>query len=104
MSFDLPTIVLASACVALNVATGTLVYLLKLPLYVDSAGIMLAAILVPGTRAFASLFSAVVGIVSFIAFGVLVSPFEPWFIGTAIAGALYSSLVVRGRVNDLIEG
>jgi energy-coupling factor transport system substrate-specific component len=101
---NLPTIILAAACIALNVAIGTLVYLLKLPFYLDSEGIMLAALLVPGTKANAFIFSAIVGVVSFIAFGVLASPFEPWFIGTAIAGALYGSLVVRGRVTDLIDG
>ena len=89
MPSNLPTIILASACIALNVAAGTLVYLLKLPLYLDSAGIMLAAILIPGTRGNACLISAVVAVVSFVIFGVLVSPFEPWFIGTGIAGNLW---------------
>jgi energy-coupling factor transport system substrate-specific component len=101
---NLPTIILAAACIALNVAIGTLVYLLKLPLYLDSAGIMLAALLIPGSRFHAFTFSAIVGAVSFTIFGVLASPFEPWFIGTAIAGALYGSFVVRGRVTDLIDG
>jgi energy-coupling factor transport system substrate-specific component len=96
--------ILASACIALNVALGTLIYLLKLPLYLDSAGIMLAALLVPGTRAQALLVSALVGVVSFIVFGLVASPFEPWFIGTALAGALYGSIVVRGRVDSLISG
>jgi energy-coupling factor transport system substrate-specific component len=100
----LPTTILAAACIALNVAIGTLIYLLKLPLYLDSPGIMLAALLVPGTRVHASVVSGVVGVVSFIVFGILASPFEPWFIGTAVAGALYGSLVVRGRVTDLIDG
>lgn len=104
MPLNLPILILASACIALNVAAGSLVYLLKLPLYVDSVGIMLAAILTPGTKWDASLVSSVVAVVSFVVFGVLVSPFQPWFIGTGIAGALYGSLVVRGRVNDLIEG
>lgn len=104
MLSNLPTIVLAAACIALNVAAGTLIYLLKLPIYLDSAGIMLAAILLPGSRANAMLVSAIVAVVSFIVFGVLVSPFQPWFIGTGIAGGLYGSLVVRGRVTDLIDG
>lgn len=104
MPSNFATIILASACIALNVAAGTLVYLLKLPLYLDSAGIMLAAILVPGPRGKACLVSAIVAVVSFVVIGVLVSPFEPWFIGTGIAGGLYGSLVVRGRVNDLVDG
>jgi energy-coupling factor transport system substrate-specific component len=104
MPSNFPTIILASACIALNVAAGTLVYLLKLPLYLDQAGIMLAAILVPGPRGKACLVSAIVAVVSFVVIGVLVSPFEPWFIGTGIASGLYGSLVVRGRVTDLVDG
>lgn len=104
MTNKIPTIVLAAACIALNVAAGTLVYLLKLPLYLDSAGILLAAILVPGSRWNACVFSGIVGIISFVTFGLLVSPFEPWFIGTAVAGGIYGSLVVRGRVTDMING
>lgn len=104
MTPNIPTIILAAACIALNIAAGTLIYLLKLPFYMDSAGIMLAAILVPGTRGNACLISAIVAVVSFVIFGLLVSPFEPWFIGTGIAGGVYGALVVRGRVTDLIDG
>src|SRR5438552_15771619 len=98
MTTNIPTIILAAACIALNVAVGTLIYLLKLPLYLDSAGIMLAAILVPGSRGRACLVSSIVGVVSFVVFGLLARPFEPWFIVTAAAGALYGSLVARGYV------
>jgi energy-coupling factor transport system substrate-specific component len=104
MKGKLPVLVLAAACIALNVALGTLIYLLKLPLYLDSAGIMLAALLVPGTRVEAASISAIVGIISFIVFGLIASPFEPWFIGTAIAGAFYGAMVVRGHVDPLIDG
>lgn len=104
MTYKIPTVVLAAACIALNVAVGTLVYLLKLPLYLDSAGIMLAALLVPGSRLQACVSSSLVAIISFVAIGLLVSPYEPWFIGTGIAGGIYGSLVVRGRVDDLVSG
>jgi energy-coupling factor transport system substrate-specific component len=104
MASKLPIIILAAACIALNVAAGTMVYLLKLPIYLDSAGIMLAAILVPGTRGNACMVSAIVAIVSLVILGILIIPFAPWFSGTVIAGGLYGSLVVRGRVTDLIDG
>jgi energy-coupling factor transport system substrate-specific component len=104
MPTKLPVLVLAGACIALNLAVGSLVYLLKLPLYLDSAGIMLSALLAPGTRKAAILISSIVAVISFLVFGLLVSPFEPWFIGTGIAGAIYGSLVVRGRVDALISG
>lgn len=104
MISNLPSIVLAAACISLNIAAGTLIYLLKIPLYLDSAGIMLAAILIPGSRAKASFFAGIVAVISFILFGILVSPFQPWFIGTGVAGGLYGALVVRGHVTDLIDG
>lgn len=103
MKSNLPMTVLAAACIALNIAAGTLIYLLKLPLYLDSAGIMLAAILIPGSRIHACFFASLIAVVSFTLFGILVSPFEPWFIGTGIAGGLYGALVVRGHVADLID-
>lgn len=101
---NVPTIILAAGCVALSVALGTAVYILKLPIYLDQPGIMLAALLAPGRRRDACLIAAAVAVVSFIAIGLLVSPFSFWFIGTGISSALYGSLVVRGRVNELIEG
>jgi len=104
MSDSLPTVILAAACIALNVALGTLVYVLKLPLYLDSVGIMLAALLAPGTRAHACVVASLVAIISFVIFGLLASPFEPWFIGTGVAGALYGALVTRGRVTTLVDG
>ena len=104
MPINKATIVFAAACIALNVAVGTAVYLLKLPLYLDSIGIMLTAIFIPGSRGHAFIVAAVVAIASFVIGGLLVNPFLPWFIGTGVAGAAYGSFVVRGHVNDLIAG
>lgn len=104
MPVILPTVILAAACVALNVTVGTLVYLLKLPLYLDQAGIILAAILAPGTRGNAFMVSSIVAIVSFVVIGLLANPFIFWYLGTALAGALYGSLVVRGRIAELTAG
>ena len=95
MSKSISVYVLASLCIGINVALGTIVYLLKLPIYLDSIGIMVAAILVPGTRWGAFIIASLVGIISFVAGGLLINPFLPWFIGTAIAGALYGAFVVR---------
>jgi energy-coupling factor transport system substrate-specific component len=103
MANRIPIIALMAACVALNVAFGTIVYLLKLPVYLDSEGIMLAALLAPGTRLNAFVVASIVAILSFVTIGVLVSPFEPWYIGTGIAGAFYGAFVPRGRVDGLID-
>lgn len=104
MPLNITTVILAAACIALNVALSTAVFLLKLPIYLDSIGIMLTAILVSGTRHTAFLVAAIVAIVSFVVGGLLVNPFLPWFIGTGIAGAAFGAYVVRGRVDTLITG
>lgn len=103
LQIPIPILVLAAACVALNVAVGTMVYLLKLPIYLDQAGIMLAALLVPGTRLKAFLVSSVVAVVSFTIIGLLANPFIFWYYGTAVAGALYGSFVVRGFLQASVE-
>jgi energy-coupling factor transport system substrate-specific component len=103
MTGNLPAIVLAAACVALNVAIGTLVYLLKLPLYLDQPGIMLAALLAPGSRGNACMVSITVAVVTFVVIGLIANPFIFWYIGTAVVSAIYGSLVVRGRVAELIS-
>lgn len=104
MQLGIPSMVLGAACIALSVALGALVYLLKLPIYLDQAGIMLAALLVPGDRRQACILATIVAILTFFTMGLLVSPFSFWFTGTGIATALYGALCVRGRVNDLIDG
>jgi energy-coupling factor transport system substrate-specific component len=104
MRLNMGTVILAAAGIALNVALGTAVFLLKLPIYLDSIGIMVVAILVPGTRHAAFATSALVAILSFAIGGLLVNPFLPWFTGTGIAGAAYAAYVVRGRVGALIIG
>lgn len=104
MRSDIPNIILGAACVALSVALGTLIYVLKLPIYLDQPGILLAAILAPGTRSRACVTTVIVAVVTFMAMGLLISPFSFWFTGTGIASALYGVFVVRGRVTDLIDG
>ncbi len=104
MPLNIATVVLAAAGIALNVALGLTVYLLKLPIYLDSIGIMLVAILVPGSRHAAFLVAALVAVISFTVSGLLSNPFIPWFIGTGIAGAAFGAYAARTRVDDLIAG
>jgi energy-coupling factor transport system substrate-specific component len=104
MPRNIATIILAAAAIALNVAVGSAVYLLKLPIYLDSIGIMLVAIMVPGTRGYAFLVAAIVGVTSFVIGGLLVNPYLPWFSGTAVAGAAYGAFLVRGHVADVLRG
>jgi energy-coupling factor transport system substrate-specific component len=104
MALNIATVILAAAGIGLNVAVGTAVYLLKLPIYMDSIGIVLTAMLVPGKRSKAFVVAALVAVASFVIGGLLVNPFLPWFIATGIAGAAYGAFVVRGRVDALIAG
>jgi energy-coupling factor transport system substrate-specific component len=91
------------ACIALNLALGTVVSTLKLPVYLDAVGTILATLML-GWRA-----GAVVGVASFLAGGVLTNPVLPWFSGTQIAIALYTSFaarrgMLRGWLRTVLSG
>lgn len=75
--------------IALNLAIGTLVHILRLPVYLDAVGTIAITLLV-GWRAGVS-----VGVLSFLIGGVLVNPVLPWFSGTQAAIAIYVHLVAR---------
>ncbi len=75
--------------IALNLALGTLVHTMKLPVYVDAVG-TIAVTLIAGLRA-----GVAVGVASFLIGGVLTNPVLPWFSGTQAAIAVYTHLVGR---------
>jgi energy-coupling factor transport system substrate-specific component len=86
---------IAALCVALNVALGTIVYLIKLPIYLDAVGTIATALLVGPTHSKGCLLSSVVGAVSFVLSGMLFNPVLFWFIPTQIAIAAFSYYVIR---------
>lgn len=73
--------------IALNLAIGTIVHLLKLPIYVDAVGTIVVT-LVAGLRA-----GVLTGVLSFLLAGVLTNPVLPYFAGTQAAIAVYTYLV-----------
>lgn len=81
---------LAILCIAINVGLGTLVHLIKLPVYLDAVGTIAFALFFHGTgwRGFA--WAAAVGAISFMLVGVLFNPVALWFIPTQIAIAAYA--------------
>lgn len=79
--------VIIALCAALNLALGGIVYLLKLPIYLDMVGTILAAFLFSDRPRKAFSASAAAGVVSFVLGGVLVNPFLPWFSGTVVSVA-----------------
>jgi energy-coupling factor transport system substrate-specific component len=86
------TLLIVSLCAALNVALGSVVYLLKAPLYVDMIGTLLCCLLLSDDRRRAFLSAAAAGVISFLLGGLLVNPFLPWFSGTVVAVAGFTAL------------
>lgn len=75
--------------IVINLSIGTLVSILKLPLFVDATGTILVTLLL-GIRA-----GAITGVLSFLIGGLLVNPVMPWFCGTQAAIAVYVGLMAR---------
>lgn len=88
-----PTMLVVALCAALNLALGSIVYMVKLPIYLDLVGTLLCALLLAATPMRSFMASAAVGIISFVLGGAL-NPFLPWFSGTAVAVAAVAAFVV----------
>ena len=73
--------------IGLNLALGTLINALKLPVYLDAVGTVLVTLLV-GLRA-----GIIVSVGSFLLGGMLINPVLPWFSGTQAAIAVYTHFV-----------
>ena len=76
-------------CAALNVGVGAIVGIIKLPIYLDSIGTVIAAALGGW------LYGAVVGILGVIIAAVAIYPTAPAYAGTAIIIAIVVSLLVK---------
>jgi len=77
-----PTLIIPVG-IALNLAIGTVVYLLKLPIFLDAIGTIVITMLL-GIRA-----GIITGVLSFILAGIFISPVYPWFSGTQAAIAIF---------------
>ena len=87
-------VILVALCAALNLVVGGIVYLLKLPIYLDMIGTMLCALAIQGNRRVAFIASAAAGVTSFL-LGGLINPFLPWFSGTVISVAALTAFVTN---------
>lgn len=77
--------------VLLNLGIGTIVHLLKLPVFLDAVGTILVTLLI-GWR-----WGLVSGVLSFLIGGLLVNPVMPWFSGTqAVIAMVTGFLAARG--------
>jgi energy-coupling factor transport system substrate-specific component len=75
--------------IAVNLALGGIVHVLKLPIFLDAIGTIVVTLLV-GLRA-----GVITGAVSFLLAGLLINPVYPWFIGTQAAIALFAHLIAK---------
>lgn len=73
--------------IALNLALGTVVHLLKLPIFLDAVGTIVVTLLGGVTS------GIITGVGSFVLAGVLVNPAYPWFSGTQVVIAVFARIV-----------
>jgi energy-coupling factor transport system substrate-specific component len=96
--FTTPRLVLIALCAALNFAASAIVYLVKIPIYLDSIGVILCALLLAHDRWAAFVCSLISALASTVVTSLLVNPFLPWFIGTEVAISIMAALLVtRGE-------
>src|SRR5437868_3679066 len=91
--FTTPRLVAIALCAALNFAIGNIVYLVKLPIYLDSIGTILCALLLFPDRRAAVVCAFVAGVIGVILTGLMLNPFLPWSMATVLAIALVSALL-----------
>jgi energy-coupling factor transport system substrate-specific component len=91
--FTTPRLVAIALCAALNFAIGNIVYLVKLPIYLDSIGTILCALLIAPDRRAAFVCASIAGFIGVILSGLVINPFLPWFMFTVLAIALVSALL-----------
>jgi energy-coupling factor transport system substrate-specific component len=92
-----PRLIVIALCAALNFALGSIVYLIKLPIYLDSIGTILCALLLAPELGVGFVCAAIAGLISVVLIGLLVNPFFPWFALTAVSIAAVSAfLTARG--------
>src|SRR5215471_16149165 len=87
-----PRLMAIALCAALNFSIGSIVYLVKLPLYLDSIGAILCALLLAPDRRAAFVCALSAAWMSLIVSS-FVNPFLPWFAATDIAIAAVSAWV-----------
>jgi energy-coupling factor transport system substrate-specific component len=96
--FTTPRLVAIALCAALNFAIGNIVYLVKLPIYLDSIGTILCALLIFPDRRAAFVCASIAGFIGVILSGLVINPFLPWFTFTMLAIALVSALLTAQAI------
>ena len=86
-------LVAVALCASLNLVLGSLVFLTKVPVYLDMVGSILCCLMLADRPQRAFWLAAVAGVVSFVLGGVLLNPFLPWFSGTVVAVSAFTAVV-----------
>ncbi len=92
--FTTPRLIAVALCAALNFAVGSMVFLVKLPIYLDSIGTILCALLIYPDRKAAFVCAFLAAMISTVLTSIFINPFLIWFSGTELAIALIAALVV----------
>jgi energy-coupling factor transport system substrate-specific component len=90
--FTTPRLVAIALCAALNFAIGIIVYLTKLPVFLDSVGTILCALLIFPDRRAAIACAFLAGFIG-VVLSIPINPFLLWFTATVLAIALISALL-----------
>jgi energy-coupling factor transport system substrate-specific component len=97
--FTTQRLIVIALCAALNFSIGSIVYLVKLPLYFDSVGTILCALLLAADRKAAFVCCLVCAVTSTLMTGLLVNPFLPWFVGTDLTICLVSAFLTTNAAD-----
>src|SRR5215475_16032118 len=89
-----PRLIAIALCAALNFAVGSIVYLIKLPLYLDSIGTILCALLIFPDRRAAFVCSFLAAMISTVITTLFINPFLIWFSATELALALVAAYFI----------
>jgi energy-coupling factor transport system substrate-specific component len=93
-----PRLIVIALCAALDFSIGTIVYLVKLPIYLDSIGTILCALLLAADRRAAFVCSCLAGGIGLVLTGILFNPFLPWFTLTMVGIAAVSAFLTANGV------
>jgi len=96
--FTTPRLVAIALCAALNFAIGNIVYLVKLPIYLDSIGTILCALLIVPDRKAAIVCAFTAGFIGIVLTWIAINPFLLWFTFTMLGIALVSALLTGRAV------
>jgi energy-coupling factor transport system substrate-specific component len=93
-----PRLIVIALCAALDFCIGTIVYLVKLPIYLDSIGTILCALLLASDRRAAFVCACFAGGIGLVLTGILFNPFLPWFTLTMVGIASVSAFLTANGV------